>query len=75
MRLAVRLAFVRRRLRTSAATLPPVKSLAYYRAVADNLTPDERTPQYAAYVDQLFEQLRSETGTPAIDLDSENRAR
>ena len=75
MRLAIRIAFVRRRLRTTSSNLPPVKSLAYYRTVASNLTTDERLPEYVAYIDQLFEQLQSHATHPLPHLSSENRAR
>ncbi len=57
VRLAFRLAFVRRRLRTSTDPLPPIRSLAYFRAVALNLTPGERDPAYADYVHDLYRRL------------------
>jgi len=75
MRLAMQIAFVRRRLSANSPNLTPIKSLAYYRTVAANLTPQERTPEYAAYLHRLFEQLRSDNCTPVPDLASENRAR
>ena len=68
--LAFRLAFIRRRNSPSSTSLPPIKSLAYYRAVALNLTPEERHPVYAEYVHRLYEQLRAQR--PAST--SENRA-
>ena len=74
MRHAIRIAFVRRHLRANCSDLPPVRSLAYYRTVAASLTPDERTPEYAAYVDQIFEQLQSHAARTASNLRLENRA-
>ena len=59
MQLAFRLAFVRRRRPASGTPLPPIRSLAYFRAVALNLTPDERDPAYAEYVHRLYDQLRA----------------
>lgn len=74
MRLAMRIAFVRRRLSANSPNLPPIRSLAYYRTVAASLSAAERTPEYAGYVERLFEQLRSDDH-PAPTLASENRAR
>ena len=39
--------------------LPPIRSLAYFRAVALNLSPQERDPAYFDYVWSLYEQLRA----------------
>ena len=73
-RLAFQLAFVRRRLRDSTEPLPPIRSLAYFRAVALNLTADERDPGYAAYVDSLYLRLRSQPSSQPTTPPAENRA-
>jgi hypothetical protein len=57
VRLAFQLAFVRRQTRASTDPLPPIRSLAYFRAVALNLSADEQTPAYATYVDHLYRRL------------------
>lgn len=54
--LAFKLALIRRR-RSSNTSLPPIRSLAYFRAVALNLSAEETEPGYAEYVDQLYEEL------------------
>ena len=67
---AFRLVFIRRRNSPSSMPLSPIKSLAYYRTVALNLTPEERHPAYAEYVRRLYDQLRS----PLTATSPENRA-
>ncbi len=53
---------------------PPIRSLAYFRAVALNLTPQELDPAYFDYVRSLYEQLRaSHPDTPA-DTSIQTRA-
>jgi len=54
--LAFKLALIRRR-RSSNKPLPPIRSLAYFRAVALNLSAEETEPGYVEYVDQLYEQV------------------
>jgi hypothetical protein len=71
VRLAFRLASVRRRLRPPAEPLPPIRSLAYFRAVALNLTPDERNPTYAEYVNDLYSRLNE--SLPASNHSAQNR--
>ena len=56
IRLAFKLALIRRRLRSSAKPLPPIRSLAYFRAVVLSLSPEETEPDYVEYVDQLYDQ-------------------
>ena len=56
IRLAFKLALIRR-CRSSNKPLPPIRSLAYFRAVALNLSAEETEPAYVEYIDQLFEQL------------------
>jgi hypothetical protein len=64
VQLAFRLAFIRRR-SSPSGTPPPIRSLAYFRAVALNLTAEEQHPAYAEYVRQLYQQLRpSPASTP-----------
>jgi len=70
IQLAFRLAFIRRARSSSDNALPPIRSLAYFRAVALNLTPQERDPAYSEYVRKLYEQLRA-TEYPTT---AENRA-
>jgi hypothetical protein len=57
IRLAFKLALIRRRRRASNRPLPPIRSLAYFRAVALNLSAEETEPGYVEYVDQLYDQL------------------
>lgn len=59
IQLASRLAFIRRARSCSDNELPPIRSLAYFRAVALNLTPQERDPAYSEYIEKLYEQLRA----------------
>jgi len=54
--LAFKLALIRR-YRSSNKPLPPIRSLAYFRAVALNLSAEETEPAYAEYIDQLYDQL------------------
>ena len=54
--LAFKLALIRRR-RSSIKPLPPIRSLAYFRAVALNLSAEETEPAYVNYIDQLYDQL------------------
>ena len=56
IRLAFKLALIRRR-RSSRGPLPPIRSLAYFRAVALNLSVKETEPAYVEYVDRLYEQV------------------
>ena len=62
VRFAFKLAFVRRHTRASHRPLPPIRSLAYFRTVALNLTDEETETAYVDYIDLLFEQLRTELG-------------
>jgi hypothetical protein len=61
IRLAFKLALIRRRLRSSNRPLPPIRSLAYFRAVALNLSAEETDPAFAEYVDRLYEQVMQNT--------------
>jgi len=70
IQLAFRLAFIRRVRSSSNNELPPIRSLAYFRAVALNLTPQERDPAYSDYVEKLYNQLRTAESLSA----AENRA-
>ncbi len=56
IRLAFKLALIRRR-RSSNKPLPPIRSLAYFRAVALNLSAEETEPGYMEYVDRLYDQV------------------
>lgn len=58
--LAIEIAFVRRCLRASGQSLPPIRSLTYFRAVALNLTPEEKNPAYADYITTLYDRLRAD---------------
>ena len=57
IRLAFKLVLIRRRRRSSQKPLPPIRSLAYFRAVALNLSAEETEPAYVEYVDQLYDQV------------------
>ncbi len=57
IRLAFKLALIRRRRRSSNDPLPPIRSLAYFRAVALNLSAEETEPVFVEYIDRLYDQL------------------
>jgi hypothetical protein len=46
-----------RRLVRQGPPLPPVRSLAYYRSVLDQLTPDDLDPDYVRYIDHRYQSL------------------
>jgi hypothetical protein len=56
IRLAFKLALIRRR-RSLQKPLPPIRSLAYFRAVALNLSAEETEPAYIEYIDQLYDKM------------------
>ena len=56
IRLAFKLALIRRR-RSANKPLPPIRSLAYFRAVALNLSAEESEPEYVEYVDRLYDNV------------------
>jgi hypothetical protein len=58
IRLAFKLALIRRRVRSEKTPLPPIRSLAYFRAVALNLSEEETEPAFAEYVDRLYDQVQ-----------------
>lgn len=74
IRLAFWLAFMRRRNSASDTPLPPIRSLAYFRAVALNLTPDERDPVYVEYVRRLYKQHQASDSAPPLRTCDQNRA-
>ena len=74
IQLAFRLAFIRRNNPTSDDDLPPIRSLAYFRAVALNLSPQERDPAYLDYVRNLYEQLRAPQTEASADTSNKTRA-
>jgi hypothetical protein len=74
VRFAFQLAFARRHNRASGDSLPPVRSLAYFRTVALNLTSDERDPAYVRYIDDLYRRLRNPAPTPLPPNPTEIRA-
>lgn len=53
---AVHLATLRR-LQRQGPPLPPIRSLAYYRSVLDQLTPDDLDPDYVRYVALRYDSL------------------
>ncbi len=55
--LAFKLALIRRHRRSSNKPLPTIRSLAYFRAVALNLSTEETEPDYVQYVDRLYDQV------------------
>jgi hypothetical protein len=55
IRLAFKLALIRRRHRSSSEPLPPIRSLAYFRAVVLNLSAEESEPAFAEYIDRLYD--------------------
>ena len=73
IQLAFWLAFIRRHSSTSDAHLPPIRSLAYFRAVALNLTPQERDPIYFEYVRRLYQQLQQAQTAGCTDPPTNNR--
>ena len=56
IRLAFKLALIRRR-RSSNKPLPPIRSLAYFRAVALNLSAEETETDYVEYIDRLYDNV------------------
>ena len=68
---AIRLATLRRRL---TAAPPPIRSLAYYRAVALALTTEELDPHYVSYVYRRHRQLVAHTASGKPRLYSRNPA-
>jgi len=74
IQLAFWLAFIRRNNSTSDDDLPPIRSLAYFRAVALNLTPQEHDPTYFEYVRRLYEQLQASDSETTPDTTARNRA-
>lgn len=57
---AIRIGFVRRWARDpSDSPLPPIRSLAYFRAVLENLSTSELSDDYALYINHKFDQIRS----------------
>ena len=56
IRLAVKLALIRRR-RSSNKPLPPIRSLAYFRAVVLNLSTEETKTDYVEYIDRLYDKV------------------
>ena len=74
IQLAFRLAFIRRMRSTSDTNLPPIRSLAYFRAIALNLSPQERDPAYFDYVRSLYEQLRAPHPEASADTSNQTRA-
>jgi len=74
IQLAFRLAFIRRKRSTSDSNPPQIRSLAYFRAVALNLTTHERDPAYSNYVCQLYEQLRTSDSETYSRASDKNRA-
>jgi hypothetical protein len=74
IQLAFWLAAIRRMRSTSDSNLPPIRSLAYFRAVAINLTPQERDPAYFDYIRRLYEQLRASEPEVATTNSVNNRA-
>lgn len=63
---AIRLATLRRFVRAGQPP-PPVRCLAYYRDVLDQLTPEELEPHYVDYVEHRYRRLLPLLPTPASD--------
>ena len=56
---AIKIGFVRRWARNhSAGPLPPIRSLAYFRAVFNGLNASDLSDDYAFYIDYKFAQIR-----------------
>jgi hypothetical protein len=56
---AIKIGFVRRWARDhSAGPLPPIRSLAYFKAVLTNLSHDALDDDYALFIDYKFAQIR-----------------
>lgn len=58
---AFKIAFIRRHHRASTRPLQPIRSLAYFRTVVLNLTPEETQTVYVDYIEHLYEKLQQET--------------
>ncbi len=64
---AIRLAAIRRGLASDSQNRrAEVRSLAYYRAVLQRLSPDELEIGYVEYVQSAFRNLRKEHGDPGL---------
>jgi len=70
---SIRLANLRRLL-SGPDPLPPIRSLAYYRTVLQELTPDERDPDYVRYVRQRHRQLSHHPSSKTAPKPPESRA-
>ena len=57
IRLAFKLALIRRRHRSSNEPLPPIRSMAYFRAVVLNLSAEETEPAFVEYIDRLYDNV------------------
>jgi hypothetical protein len=71
--LAFQLAYVRRKMRSTTDPLAPIRSLAYFRAVILNLTPEERDSAYAGYIESLYHRLRASPATSTANTPPKNR--
>ena len=58
---AFKIASVRRHHRASTRPLQPIRSMAYFRTVALNLTSEESQAVYVDYINRLYEKLQQET--------------
>ena len=68
---AIKLAFIRRWVRTDSANrLPKIHSLAYFRKVLDGLTEEELSSDFALYVDYKFDSIRPD---PKAWLDAQKK--
>jgi hypothetical protein len=73
VRMAFKLAFVRRH-NTEGTPPSEIRSLAYFRTVAFNLSPDELDTAYAHYIDDLYQRLRNPTPNQPSDPATQDRA-
>jgi len=55
IRLAFKLALIRRHHQSSNESLPPIRSLAYFRAVVLNLSAEATEPAFVEYIDRLYD--------------------
>lgn len=73
VRHAFQLAFARRHRRPGTDISSPIRSLAYFRTVALNLTPEERDPAYMRYIDDVCRRTRYQSPTTTAPTLDENR--
>lgn len=63
-----------RRLTRTGQPLPPIRCLAYYRSVLDQLTPDDLDPDYVSYIAHRYRTLLDASPAHPARSDRQNPA-